>query len=135
MVPYVTAFYAGLLGLLLIYLCFAVTLNRRRTKVGLGSGGDSALERAIRVHANFTEYVPLALLLMGLGELNNAPSVLLHVAGIALLFGRLLHVAGLSRSSGTSFGRFWGSALTWLVILVMSMVNIWLAGARMVLAA
>ena len=46
--PLITTFYAGLLGLLALSLAWLVVTNRRRAQVGLGSGGDAALERAIR---------------------------------------------------------------------------------------
>ena len=110
--PYVTAIYAAVLGLLLLALAARVTLRRRGARVGLGTGGDSTLERAIRVHGNFTENVPLA-----------------------LVVGRLLHALGLSRQSGTSFGRFWGTLLTWLAILVLAVVDLWLGLARLFMAA
>jgi len=38
-----------------------------------------------------------------------------------------MHALGLSRTSGYSIGRFWGTALTWLVILAMAIAGIWLA--------
>ena len=117
----VTAFYAALFGLLLIGLSARIPIWRRRLRVGLGTGGEEALARLIRVHGNFTEYVPTALLLLLLNELNNGPMVLLHVTGIILLVGRIIHAFGLTSSSGMSFGRFWGTALTWLVILVLSL--------------
>ena len=40
--------------------------NRVRARVNLLDGGDEALTRAMRVHGNFAEYVPFALLLMAL---------------------------------------------------------------------
>jgi uncharacterized membrane protein YecN with MAPEG domain len=79
---------------------------------------------AVRVHANFIEYVPLALLLMLLGELNDLPRVVLHGAGILLLASRVLHAIGLGRSPGRSFGRFYGTAGTWFVVLGLSLALI-----------
>jgi uncharacterized membrane protein YecN with MAPEG domain len=72
------------------------------------------------VHANFVEYVPLALVLMLLAELNGVNGAALHGAGILLLASRGLHAFGLGRSSGRSFGRFYGTAGTWLVLLGLS---------------
>ena len=57
----------------------------------------AALERRIRVHANFAEYVPLALILLGFLEMRG------HAAGIsiclclALLAGPLAHAWGVSQ--------------------------------------
>lgn len=117
----ITAFYAALFGLLLISLSARIPVWRRRLRVGIGFGKEDLLARLVRVHGNFTEYVPTALLLLLLAELNLAPAMLLHGAGITLLVGRILHAFGLSRRSGRSFGRYWGTALTWLVIILLSL--------------
>ena len=97
--------------------------------MGLGAGGDSGLERAIRVDGNFAEYVPLILILMALNELLGASSWLLHACGGVFVLGRTVHAAGLSRQSGLSKGRFYGTFATWVVLLVMSLSAIWLGGA------
>jgi len=110
--------YAGLLGLVLIALSIQVVILRRRHQVGIGFGQVQALERAIRTQANFTEYVPLALVLLALLGISGALSdAALHLLAGALVVGRILHAVGLSRSAGTSFGRLAGTALTWLVLL------------------
>lgn len=119
--PVVTAVYAGIAGLMLLVLAGLVVRARWRYGTGLGVGSDPGMERAVRVHANFTEYVPLALVLMLLAELNGLPTVLLHLAGLLLLASRALHAWGLSRVSGRSFGRFYGTAGTWLVVLGLSL--------------
>lgn len=115
---FATGLYAALLALLAIGLASRVVVLRRRLRVGLGSGEEKALERAIRAHGNLVEYAPLALVLLLILETGNAPTLLLHGLGITLLIGRLLHAWGLSRRGGVSFGRFYGTALTWVVILV-----------------
>lgn len=114
----ITMFYAGVLALLLLAMSFRLVSLRRRLRVGLGSGGDEALERQMRAHGNFCEYVPIALILLLLLEASTVASVwLLHGLGIVLVVARILHgFFGLNRQSGTSFGRFWGTALSWLVI-------------------
>jgi uncharacterized membrane protein YecN with MAPEG domain len=113
----ITLFYAGLNGLIAVGLAFLVVRQRMSTKTLFGTGGNPALERAIRAHSNFIEYVPLILLLMLLLELGGATSLRLHIMGAALTIGRLLHAWGLSRSSGRSFGRGAGIALTWIVLV------------------
>lgn len=117
----ITAVYAGLLGILLLALSGLVVRGRWRFRTGLGIGAEPGMERAVRVHANFIEYVPLALLLLLAGELNGLRPAMLHGAGLVLLLSRALHAYGLSRSSGRSFGRFWGTAGTWVVILTLSL--------------
>jgi hypothetical protein len=116
----VTLLYAGLLGLMLLALLWPIVRLRRGRQVGLGDGGDPDLARAIRVHANFIEYVPIALILMMMLELRGMPVWWLHGAGVALVVARILHAVGLGSSAGYSFGRFWGTLLTWIVIFALS---------------
>ena len=118
-IPQITALYAALLGLLTIVLALRVVLGRRKHRIGLGDGGQAELSRLIRAHGNLTETVPLALLLLLLLELTNVAGTWLHVFGITLVVGRLLHAWGLSRHAGTSVGRFVGALATFLVILAM----------------
>ncbi len=120
----ITALYAGLLGVLMLILAFRVVAVRRTTSIGLGDGGDALLLSRIRIHGNAAEYVPLALILMLILELNGGSARWLHVLGIALLVGRVAHVQGLSQSTGTSAGRFVGNILTWSVIMIAAVANI-----------
>jgi hypothetical protein len=121
----VTALYAALLGLLLIYLSARVSQHRRRARVSLGLGEDIGLERAARAHGNFIEYVPIGLILMALLEPEMASLWVMHLLGAMLLAGRLLHAFGMTRRASVNFGRFWGTALTWLMILAASLLNLW----------
>lgn len=89
-----TAVYAALLSLLYIGLAARVVRLRVRLHISLGDGGDDRLLRAVRVHAHFAEYVPFALLLMLLLELNGTPAAALHAYGILLLLSRVVHAAG-----------------------------------------
>jgi uncharacterized membrane protein YecN with MAPEG domain len=113
--------YTALLGLLLIALSVKVVLARRRYRVGLGVGSEQGMQQAVRVQANFAEYVPFAVVLLVLSEMTDLPMVAVHVAGIVLLTSRVLHAWGLSRSPGRTFGRFYGTAGTWLVITGLSL--------------
>lgn len=113
--------YAALLGLLLIALSVNVVLARRRYRVRLGVGTEEGMQQAVRVQANFAEYVPFAVILLILAELTDMPAIAVHVAGIVLLTSRVLHAWGLSHSPGTTFGRFYGTAGTWLVIIGLSL--------------
>ena len=113
--------YAGLLGLLLIALSARVSILRRRLNVGLGTGTNDVMLQAVRAQANFTEYVPLAVLLLVLSEISGLPSAAVHGAGILLLASRVLHARGLAQSSGVTFGRFYGTAGTWLIIVGLSL--------------
>jgi uncharacterized protein len=121
-------FYTGLLGLLLIALSVNVVLARRRYRVRLGVGTDEGMQQAVRVQANFTEYVPLAVVLLVLCEvLAGLPTAAVHAAGIVLVTSRVLHAWGLAQSPGRTFGRFYGTAGTWLVIIGLSLWLVWAA--------
>ncbi len=128
----ITLLYGALLALLLLLLSFNVVRLRRRHRVGIGSGGHQPLELAIRAQANFCEYVPLALLLLGLLELSAAlPAWALHLLGASLLLGRILHgLIGLNRDGGTSAGRFVGTLLTWLTLAIGAVTGLIVALSR-----
>ena len=120
----ITALYAGLLGLLMLILAFRVVAVRRATAIGLGDGGNALLLSRIRIHGNAAEYVPLALLLMLVFEINGGSAAWLHALGIALVVGRLAHAQGLEQSNGVSPGRLVGNVLTWSVILIAALRDV-----------
>ena len=91
----VSSFYAGLLALLIVWLSLGVIKIRRAKKVRLGDGGERDLQAAIRAQGNAIEYIPIALILLLLLELSHAHQILLHIGGIALFIGRLLHAKGM----------------------------------------
>lgn len=117
----ITTAYAGVLGLLFVGLAVRVIRLRRSTRVPLGAGSDPILERAIRVHGNFAEYVPLALVLMLLTELAGTPARLLAVVGLALVVGRAVHAYGVSQRDETHRLRTVGMALTFATVIVLAL--------------
>ena len=125
--PKITLLFACLHVLLMLGLAVPIARHRHAHKIGLGDGGDKLLARKIRVHGNFIEHVPLALLVLALLELCGLAPAWVSGFGSALLLGRVLHAFGLSRSGGYSFGRFTGTVLTWLVFLAMALAGLWLA--------
>lgn len=83
--------YAALLALYYIYLSINVIKIRKSAGISLGSGNNPILERAMRAHGNFIEYVPLALLLIYLLEYQGLASHYCHAFGIVLFISRALH--------------------------------------------
>jgi hypothetical protein len=83
----------------------------------------------MRGHANFAEYVPLILLMMALLEFQHVAAWELHAMGAALLLGRLLHGIAFSFTQKWWFGRFFGTALT-LLVLVASAIQCVAYGLR-----
>jgi uncharacterized membrane protein YecN with MAPEG domain len=127
MIPTITPIYAALAGLMLVLLTIRVGGLRGRYKVGIGDGGEAELQRWIRVHANFAEHVPLALVLMLLVELAGARPWFLHALGAVLILARVSHVQGLSASSGRSLGRALGATATLAVIVAAAANLLWRA--------
>ncbi len=115
----ITMITAGLLGLLLLFLGGYVIAGRVAFKINLGDGGNDAMQRRMRAQANFVEYVPMALILIALMETESiGPHWLLPALATLLVAGRLWHAQGLLSSSGTSVGRFAGTNMTLIVIVV-----------------
>ena len=114
--PLATSLYAGLLGLLFVALSLRVIRVRRDRGVVLGDAGDARLQRAVRVHANFAEYTPLALVLIALLELGGATIWVIHGFGLVLVLGRGLHAWGVSQTPETLRFRIVGMVLTFAAI-------------------
>ncbi|WP_126979486.1 MAPEG family protein [Frigidibacter oleivorans] len=125
----IAALYAPPLVLLLFVLTMQVVSRRKSRAISLGDGGDPALLARIRAHGNCAEYAPLGLLLMVVAELSGAAPAVVHLSGLALVAGRLLHAWALAWR-GPFAARAGGMVLT-LTSLVLSS----LAGLVGVLAA
>jgi uncharacterized membrane protein YecN with MAPEG domain len=120
----ITAFYAGLLGILFFYYSVLVVKGRSGKKIPLGDGGDHHFQQVIRAHGNFSEYTPIVLILLFIAEVNLSNPIVLHLAGSALLFGRFLHAFGMRRHSGSSWQRASGILLTFASLFTLSVMNI-----------
>jgi hypothetical protein len=126
----ITALYAGLLVPIFVFLAVRVIGARRNAKVAIGDGGDKALLRRMRVHANFAEYVPLALVLMALAESLGTNRWLLHASGIALVAARLVHAAGVSQMKENLALRTAGMAGTFTVLAVLAVACLAMSARR-----
>jgi uncharacterized membrane protein YecN with MAPEG domain len=116
----ITALYAGLLGLLSTYLAFRTGSTRGRKGIVIGDGGDREMLLEMRRHANFVEYVPLALVLIMLLEMEGVRPLAIHALGATLVVGRVAHAAGLQADTMKSPLRAVGATFTALVIVVAS---------------
>ena len=120
----ITAFYAALLTLFYIALAGNVIRKRFKHQVGLGDRGNITVLKAIRVHGNFGEYIPLALLLLAMFEISGGSETSLHVYGGILIVSRILHALGLSKSHKTSPARALGTLMLYGVLIALSDVHI-----------
>lgn len=123
-VPILTLFYAGLLALFIFPMTYLIIKKRFAAKIGLGTGRHDGLKeerellKAVRIHGNFIEYVPIILFLFLLLELSQTPNYILHSLGIALVIGRVAHAIGLYKTAVRSWPRAIGMMLTWLVLFL-----------------
>ena len=113
---FVTPLYAGFLTLWFVLL--GVRVMDLRRGMPFGDNGDVGVTRIVRAQANFAEYVPLALLMMGFLEVTRYSIYLLHALGVILVVARLLHGLALSFGWQPRFGRVAGAALTLIVLLI-----------------
>ncbi|MDD1779834.1 MAPEG family protein [Enterovibrio sp. ZSDZ35] len=111
-----------------VYLAKRVIGFRQEFKVGLGDGGNALLNKAIRAHSNFSEYVPFTLVLILLVELQGTSFIAgLHVLGATLVLGRLLHAYGVSQEVEPFKFRVFGMVLTGLVVIIAALWGFFLA--------
>lgn len=122
----VTPIYASIMALLILGLAGRVSLLRNTENVALGDGGNEKLRLAMAAHSHALENAPMTLFLMLMLELNRVPFMFLHAAGIALLVSRALHQYGQSRHVARSFGRYWGTVINWLLLIVLALWNLWI---------
>jgi uncharacterized protein len=116
---HVVLLYAGLFGLLLVVLSFNMMKSWVRA-VELGKQSDPDLRRAEALVSSFTDYVPIALFLIGVAEASGAPSSAIHMLGAGLVVARLMHAFGSNYSRSSDALRFFGAQLTYLVLTVAS---------------
>ncbi|MBM28894.1 MAG: glutathione S-transferase [Halieaceae bacterium] len=113
----ITALYASLLAILLFILSIRVIGLRGNPAFALiaqGKGDDELLQRAVRAHGNFTEYVPTMLILLYFLESSGVAGAKLHALAGAFFLGRVMHgiCMGFMRSNMPL--RVGGTALTLL---------------------
>lgn len=91
----ISVIYAVFSALLIIYLSFVVIKTRRKYQVSVGDGGNEELQTAQGAQSNAIEYLPISLILLFYLEYNGASNWIIHLAGIALITGRIIHAHGL----------------------------------------
>jgi hypothetical protein len=114
---HIVPFYAALLALLFVGLSMRAIRIRRRLRVAVGDAGDERMLRAMRVHANFAEYVPLSLLLFAFVENAGAAPPFVYGLCVCLLVGRLAHAYGVSQAPEPRSFRVVGITLTFFALI------------------
>ncbi|MEO8558079.1 MAG: MAPEG family protein [Rhodospirillales bacterium] len=118
----ILAVYAGILGLMFFFLSARISLMRMNTRVLLGHADNPMLHRAIRAQANFAEYVPLCLILIGLIAALGFSAWVIHALCLVLIVVRLAHALGVGY--GVRGGQTVGAAMTYNIVIVASVLAI-----------
>jgi len=114
----ITALYGAVLALIFVAMSSYVIAMRARTDTLLGAGSDPRMMVAIRRHGNMAEYLPFALLIIGLAESLGTAPLWLHVSGALLILGRLLHPFGIAAEKSPLAPRISGMLATFGAILI-----------------
>lgn len=117
----IVPFYAALLAALYIFLSMRVIRMRVKGRIALGNADNPRLQRAIRVHANFAEYVPLAVILVTFVEMQKFPPLLVHALCWTLIVGRVVHAYGVSQEKEDHSLRVAGMVLTFATIALSAL--------------
>ncbi|HHF3082310.1 TPA: MAPEG family protein [Vibrio diabolicus] len=117
----ITALYASILAILIIWLAVQVIKQRRLNQVAYADGGVEALQIARSAQSNAIEYIPITLILMALLEFNSAYPTWIHLTGIIFVIGRIIHARGILKEDLKR--RVRGMQVTFLVILSLVVLN------------
>jgi uncharacterized membrane protein YecN with MAPEG domain len=110
---------ASTLALLAAVIATRAAMGRGKHGILMGDGGNPDMIARMRTHANFVEYVPLLLILMGLLEIAGANRTLLIASGVVLLLARVLHAIGMARPAPNVY-RAAGTVSTFLLVLLFA---------------
>lgn len=116
----ITPLFTAVFAFLYVLLSLNVIKQRFANQISLGSADNKEMERAIRIHANFIEYVPIALILFYFIEMLSMSSSLVFYLGSALLIARVMHFFGMQYPKDLILFRKLGMIITLLVLLVAS---------------
>ncbi len=121
----ITAFFFCIFSVLYIGLSLYVVRTRRKNRIPLGDGNHPPLIKAMSTHSNFSQYIPLGLLGILMGELQGIPSSILFGVGFSLLLGRMFHGIGIMiAKTGPNKPRVLGMILTFIPLLTLAVANI-----------
>lgn len=122
----ITLVTACVAGLMLIWLSVRVISVRFKGEVVIGDGDSEDLLFKIRTHANFSEYVPLFLIILGLVEGAGGGSTLLMILAGVFIVARVCHVLGMGSEANLTFRQL-GIVGTFLCIACTSLYGLYMA--------
>jgi len=113
--------YASLSAFIIVWLSLNVIKKRHSNRVSVGDGGIEELKIAMAAQSNAIEYIPIALLLLFALEYNEANIIIVHVLGLSLITGRLVHAKGIL--SANLKRRVLGMQITIYTIIGLALIN------------
>lgn len=114
----ITTMLAAVLALMMVWLSFATIAQRVKTDTSIGEGTSPELFKAIRAHGNLIENAPIAVIVIGLLEFQNAPTLLVQILAGAFIVARLMHPIGIRMDKAPNAPRIIGTMGTQLVLIV-----------------
>ena len=121
----ITALYAALMVAIMVWLGWGIGAMRGKTQISIGFGDSKELAEAGRRYGNFTEHVPLALVLLAIVELNGGNGVFLHIVGALLVLCRIAHPLGLHYDNISHPLRTIGAGGSLLLTVMLGATAIW----------
>lgn len=88
---------AGACALINVWLALRIGHRRVRGGISIGDGGDLDMATRMRTHANFAEYAPIVIILVGVIELAQGSAPWLWGAAALFVVARILHAVGMGR--------------------------------------
>ena len=121
----ITLVMAAAAALINIWLAIRCIQVRQSAKILTGDGGHAMLVHRMRAQANFIEYAPIFLILLGLVEFAKGPQGWLWGVGLAFIVGRVLHPIGMDIAKPNVF-RAAGMLVTVATTLVLAGTALWI---------
>jgi uncharacterized membrane protein YecN with MAPEG domain len=105
------------------WLGWRVSALRHKFKVGVGDGGHEPLLRRMRAQANFIEFTPIFLILVGGLELSGANRPALAIIAGIFILARVAHGYGMDGGTLQRWRRYgiMGSALTSVALAIWAL--------------
>jgi len=130
-----TSFFAGFLSLFYLFLSFRIGYLRGSPAMKIilkktEETSDFTLTRNIRAHGNFSEYVPIFLILLMINEILGKSSFeYLMIICIVFTYGRIAHGICFAFYDSSPFLRMTGMICTYLALTAFS-IQLFIMGAN-----
>lgn len=112
----ITLIMAGVAAIMSLWLGIRVSRLRIRHKILVGDGDDPLVRARMRAHSNFSEYMPVFLILVASIELAGGDRLWLWAAAALFILARLAHPFGMDKTKPHPL-RAAGATVTWAVLL------------------